>query len=124
MPGYFKLINGPSVSDNEGPATPVMTQPEKVIQKTAQKTLPQKRTKPLESTDKNEHIITIETDLYRAEISSIGGGTVKSFQLKKYEEIKYRRINYFSDDDASTAYDKSKQILFSKENQKKKELVR
>ena len=88
MPGYFKLINGPSVSDNEGPATPVMTQPEKLIQKTAQKTLPQKRTKPLESTDKNEHIITIETDLYRAEISSIGGGTVKSFQLKKYEEIK------------------------------------
>ena len=92
MPQYFKLINRGSTPQTIEKATepqasrqPVSTESEK-----AEAT---RSTKPSLSGTKQTTYLTIDTDLYTARLSSIGGGSFTSFVLKKY--------NMFTEDDTT-----------------------
>ena len=84
MPSYFNLIKS---TDNE-PA--IVAPPATGTKPELPKTIDAAPTNNRNVTHTNfkdnpkERIFTINTDLYLAKISSVGGGTIKEFQLKKY----------------------------------------
>ncbi|MBU0712561.1 membrane protein insertase YidC [bacterium] len=85
MPSYFKLINGPA--EQAAPeiqrAAPEAT-PTKAY--TQRPTEPSRQSAPSISVygEREQRLITIDTDFYSAQLSSIGGGTIKIFKLKNY----------------------------------------
>lgn len=86
MPSYFKLINGPAEPAQQEQYS---TEPGEsaVSQKVEQEISPanQKAAEMNLRQEKEQRLITVETELYTAQISSIGGGTIKNFRLKRYE---------------------------------------
>lgn len=85
MPSYFKLINGPSDAPQNDRTPPEASPP--VVQKHApSETGPGTRTKPGAPLNqaKVQRVINVDTELYTAQISSIGGGTLKNIRLKNY----------------------------------------
>ena len=84
MPKYFDLINSPS--ESSVPDDPPLAVPSPDISRTRQPGgIPkQATTKPDAFRPENQTFLTLDTDLYRVRISSIGGGTIKEIQLKNY----------------------------------------
>jgi len=84
MPNYFKLIKGPSESsapNNQAPAN--TAQDISRAQHPAE--IPKQTSAKLDTFQpEDQKLLTIETDLYRVRISSIGGGTINMIQLKNY----------------------------------------
>ena len=84
MPKYFDLINSPS--ESSVPDDPPLAVSSPDISRTRQPGgIPkQATTKPDAFRPENQTFLTLDTDLYRVRISSIGGGTIKEIQLKNY----------------------------------------
>lgn len=91
MPGYFKLINGSSESSSLDIEKEVSTSPIKSDTRPRGEQIKHSSLDLKVLEEKELRLLTIDTDFYRAQISSIGGGTIKDFKLKKY--------NMFADSD-------------------------
>jgi len=95
MPSYFKLINGPSepmrpeIYKEEPLATPATIDAQHLVVER-----PGRFSSNLNViTESEQRLITIDTDFYSTQISSMGGGTIKYFKLKNY--------NMFTDGDTA-----------------------
>jgi len=84
MPTYFKLINPPLATEPGTIETPATI--ESHIEKSgpAKTPLAKEFKQGFAAVDEQATVFTIETDLYITKISSMGGGTIKSFILKNY----------------------------------------
>jgi YidC/Oxa1 family membrane protein insertase len=84
MPTYFKLITPPPATEPDVIETPATI--ESHIDKSVPVTPPPAKEfkQGFAAVNEQATVFTIETDLYIAKISSIGGGTIKSFILKHY----------------------------------------
>lgn len=87
MPSYFKLFNK---TPDALPEQEIQTEPRKepVSAISADRLAPPKTQQPKFSDADEAEYITVETDLYIARLSSIGGGTLTSFVLKQYNMFK------------------------------------
>ncbi|MCK4716576.1 MAG: membrane protein insertase YidC, partial [Candidatus Marinimicrobia bacterium] len=87
MPSYFKLFNK---TPDTLPEQEIQIEPQKEPVSTISTdrlAIPKTQHKNISEASKAEHI-TVETDLYTAQLSSIGGGTLTSFVLKQYNIFK------------------------------------
>ncbi|HCK99012.1 MAG TPA: hypothetical protein DHW42_02740 [Candidatus Marinimicrobia bacterium] len=85
MPSYFKLINPTPTTEPDVTGTSETIESPAESSGSADIHTPVKEFKQkFTSVDEQATVFTIETDLYIAKISSMGGGTIKSFILKHY----------------------------------------
>jgi len=92
MPQYFKLIKkGSPPQTVEKTSEPQVSR--HLVSTESEKAEGTRSTRPALSGTKQTTYLTIDTDLYTARLSSIGGGSLTSFVLKKY--------NMFTDDDTT-----------------------